>query len=113
MSAAVYRSPKKLWRSIFNLRLKGYVDRRQALVERVATPAFSERSIRSELKYGSSGGRQAGRATPLYGSSGGRPAGRATPIYGSTSGRGNQLYGGGRTGRSTPLYGSKLDVYRD
>ncbi len=78
-------------------------------MERVATPAFSERSARSELKYG----RQAGRATPLYGSSGGRPAGCATPIYGSTSGRGNQLYGAGRTGRSTPLYGSKLDVYRD
>ena len=104
-----------------------------ALIERTATPTFSERSLRSELKFkdqlaaapgpGSTtasvqgsrtnlarykpmtGSRQE-LSTPVYG---GRPEGRATPIYGSTSGRGSNLYGS-RPGRTTPLYGSRLDL---
>lgn len=109
-----------------------------ALVERVATPAFSERSVRAELKYDGgrsdyagrntplNGGRNTplygGRNTPLYGGRntplsggrntpvyGGRSEGRADPIYGSRAGRGSQLYGS-RPGRTTPLYGSRLSL---
>ena len=99
------------------------INETEALVERIGTPAFSERSARAELKYDGGSG-YSGRGTPLYGGGGrltpagggrntpvygGRAEGRADPVYGSRAGRGSQLYGS-RPGRTTPLYGSRLDL---
>ena len=88
-----------------------------ALVARTATPTFSERSVRSELKFGDQRS-AASRTTSVQGSRSNlarykpleelRSGGGNTPIYGS-----RRELGGSRTsvygrpeGRATPIYGS-------
>lgn len=87
-----------------------------ALVARSATPTFSERSVRSELKFGNQ--RSASRTTSVQGSRSNlarykpleelRSGGGNTPIYGSRrelGGSQTSVYGRPE-GRATPIYGS-------